>query len=69
MFIIKREIENFTKIRELCQELVLDNDTLRDVMQKFENQIQMGLKRNTHDDAEIKCFVTYVQNLPTGNGE
>lgn len=67
MFLIEREIHNFKQIREECQELVLSNDTLKTFMEAFESQIQKGLKKSTHDEAEIKCFVTYVQSLPTGN--
>lgn len=48
-------------------DLILSKDQLTEVMIKFEQQIKKGLKRTTHNSSEIKCFVTYVQNLPTGN--
>lgn len=55
------------KVRDLIDsDFVLDKDKLVDVMIKFERQIRKGLAKTTHADSEIKCFVTYVQNLPTG---
>lgn len=53
-------------IRERCQELNLSNDTLKQVMEIFLKEINKGLKKETHDAAKIKCFVTYVQDLPNG---
>lgn len=47
-------------------QLVLSNDVLREVMVKFEREVKKGLKKEFHDTAEIKCFVTYVQDLPNG---
>lgn len=47
-------------------DFVLDKAKLVDVMIKFEREIRKGLAKATHVDSEIKCFVTYVQNLPTG---
>ncbi|CRL03949.1 CLUMA_CG017070, isoform A [Clunio marinus] len=44
----------------------LDNETLKEVMVKFEREIKKGLKRSTHSSAETKCFVTFVQDLPNG---
>lgn len=69
MLLTESEIPNFKQIREECQELILNNETLKTVMKVFESQIHKGLKKATHDEAEIKCFVTYVQSLPTGSGE
>lgn len=55
------------KVRDIIDsDFVLDKAKLVDVMIKFEREIRKGLVRATHADSEIKCFVTYVQNLPTG---
>lgn len=55
------------KLHEVIdEELLLTNETLKEVMMKCEQEIQKGLKRATHKTAEIKCFVTYVQDLPNG---
>lgn len=56
-----------SKIREIIDpQLVLNNEILKEVMVKFEKQIKKGLKKATHSTSEIKCFVTYVQDLPNG---
>lgn len=31
-------------------------------------EIERGLNKKTHPDADVKCFVTYVQDLPNGKG-
>ena len=55
------------KVRKVIDhELVLDNKQLVEVMTKFEREIRKGLKKSTHSSSEVKCFVTYVQNLPNG---
>lgn len=63
-------VEVSPKIREVVDpELNLDNAKLNDVMIRFEKEIKRGLKKETHNGAEVKCFVTYVQNLPNGDGK
>ncbi|XP_045467648.1 hexokinase type 2 isoform X1 [Harmonia axyridis] len=54
------------EIRERCKDLILDDDTLREIQRRFLDNINRGLRKDTHDEAIIKCFVTYVQNLPSG---
>lgn len=56
-----------TEIRSLIDpQFALSNETLNQVMVKFEKEVKKGLKKSTHESAEIKCFVTYVQELPNG---
>lgn len=31
--------------------------------------IQTGLSKEGHDSATVKCFITYVQDLPNGKGK
>jgi hexokinase len=57
------------QIREACKDLLLDDNTLREIMAKFLEEVDKGLKKKTHPQADIKCFVTYVQDLPNGKGE
>lgn len=35
-------------------------------MELLLDNINRGLKKETHDQATVKCFVTYVQDLPKG---
>ncbi|KAH1004870.1 hexokinase type 2-like [Dendroctonus ponderosae] len=53
-------------VKERMQDMVLTNETLRKEMQLFRENIERGLKKATHEDAVIKCFPTYVQDLPDG---
>lgn len=48
-------------------ELVLSQEKLEQVMIKFEGEVKKGLRKSSHRDAEVKCFVTYVQELPNGD--
>ncbi|KAL0110807.1 hypothetical protein PUN28_014037 [Cardiocondyla obscurior] len=54
------------QIRDACKDLVLSDDQLRLLMERLTNEINRGLSRETHDEAIIKCFTTYVQDLPNG---
>ncbi|XP_019760189.1 hexokinase type 2 isoform X6 [Dendroctonus ponderosae] len=53
-------------IREKCRELIYDNDTLRKIGAIFLDNIKRGLGKATHADSIVKCFPTYVQDLPDG---
>lgn len=37
-------------------------------MKRIIVEVERGLQQKTHKDADIKCFVTYVQDLPNGKG-
>ncbi|XP_054264515.1 hexokinase type 2 isoform X2 [Macrosteles quadrilineatus] len=54
------------KIREQCKDLLLSDEQLREVMAKLLEAIKKGLGKNTHKDATVKCWTTYVQDLPNG---
>lgn len=59
--------EKLSKVRELLEaNFLIDNDTLFEVMVKFEREIKKGLSKAMHSDAEVKSFVTYVEDLPKG---
>ncbi|XP_076174991.1 hexokinase A isoform X2 [Ptiloglossa arizonensis] len=53
-------------IKDICKDLVLSNDQLRMVMEKLDMEINKGLTKATHDESIVKCFTTYVQDLPDG---
>jgi hexokinase len=54
-------------IRDGCKELVLDLPTLKEISKRFLNDVNKGLKKETHPTAIVKCFVTFVQDLPNGS--
>lgn len=57
------------QIREKCRELIYDNDTLRKIGAIFLDNIKRGLGKATHADSIVKCFPTYVQDIPDGTGK
>lgn len=55
------------KVQQLLKSsFILNNDDLVEIMVKFEREIKKGLGKATHDEAEVKSFVTYVRHLPKG---
>lgn len=51
---------------EFLKEFRLSKEQLQATCKLFCQQLKMGLAKDTHEKADMKCFVTYVQNLPTG---
>lgn len=37
-------------------------------MTLFEEALNKGLGVDTHEGASVKCYQTYIQDLPTGKG-
>ncbi|KAF7287537.1 hypothetical protein GWI33_005902 [Rhynchophorus ferrugineus] len=53
-------------IFEAMKETWLDNAKLQTLMTSFRENIERGLKKDTHPTSIVKCFPTYVQDLPDG---
>lgn len=63
------EINNFfLQIRDKCRELVLTDAQVKEIMSRLLNDLNKGLGKKTHAESIVKCFVTYVQDLPNGKG-
>lgn len=56
------------QIEERCAELILSDEQLRDVCQRMLTEINRGLNKETNREATVKCFPTYVRELPNGEG-
>ncbi|XP_071521980.1 hexokinase type 2 isoform X2 [Panulirus ornatus] len=54
------------KVKELCQDLILNDEALKDVCDNLEEEINKGLGKDSNPEASIKCFPTYVRELPNG---
>lgn len=39
---------------------------MAEIVNRLTKEINMGLAKDTHPRAVVKCFITYVQDLPTG---
>lgn len=46
----------------------LPNETLCSIMGRLLTAINQGLSKDTHNNAAVKCYQTYVYDLPDGNG-
>lgn len=55
------------RLKDFLKPLVLSDSQLQEVFKRFCNEIRKGLAQTTHNQADTKCYVTYVQDLPTGN--
>ncbi|XP_014275878.1 hexokinase type 2 isoform X9 [Halyomorpha halys] len=53
-------------IREGCKDFIITDTTLKQVMAKLRTEIDKGLNPKTKSSSSVKCFTTYVQDLPTG---
>lgn len=56
------------QIYEKCQQLILPDATLKQITNLFLDEVKKGLRRKSNDKATVKCFVTYVQDMPQGDG-
>ena len=57
------------QIEERCAELILSDEQLRDVCDRMLVEINRGLNKETNKEATVKCFPTYVRELPNGEGK
>ena len=48
---------------------MLSNETLHDVCCSLNKELDRGLTKDTNKEATIKCFPTFVQELPNGEGK
>ena len=47
---------------------MLSDETLEEVCRSLDEEIHKGLGKETNKKATIKCFPTFVQELPNGKG-
>lgn len=57
------------EVQQRLEKLILTNEQLVRYKELLLENLERGLAKETHPNAVVKCFVTYVQNLPTGEGE
>ncbi|KAK6621518.1 hypothetical protein RUM44_001325 [Polyplax serrata] len=59
-------VDGVNEVKKKCQSLILSNEQLLKVKEKLLESIKKGLRKETHKEAIVKCFPTYVQDLPNG---
>ncbi|XP_045623070.1 hexokinase type 2 isoform X2 [Procambarus clarkii] len=55
-----------SKVKAICEELILSQETLKEVCDCLQEEINKGLGKDSNPEATIKCFPTYVRDLPNG---
>ena len=50
----------------MCRDFVIDNDHISRMERGLRDAIEKGLDKEGHKDATVKCFPTYVRELPMG---
>lgn len=54
------------EIKEVCKDLILSEEQCRKIMERLTEDVNKGLSKEHHDEAIVKCYTTYVQDLPNG---
>lgn len=62
------ELDVSWQIEERCAELILSEEQLREVADRMLTEVNRGLAKETNKEATVKCFPTYVRELPNGTG-
>lgn len=54
------------EIREECEIFQLSDKQLREIMNRLHCDLKKGLGKDTHANSIVKCWITYIQDLPNG---
>ena len=55
------------QIEDYCRDLVINNDHIHKMERRMREAIERGLDKARHEAASVKCFPTYVRQLPSGH--
>ncbi|XP_045490533.1 hexokinase type 2 isoform X2 [Pieris rapae] len=56
----------FIAIREECEVFHMSDKQIREIMNRLHNDLIKGLGKDTHANSIVKCWITYIQDLPNG---
>ncbi|XP_047525151.1 hexokinase type 2 isoform X1 [Pieris napi] len=59
-------INNLPQIREECEVFHMSDKQIREIMSRLHNDLIKGLGKDTHPNSIVKCWNTYIQDLPNG---
>lgn len=51
---------------DICSKFHITDQQMAEIVVRLTKEISMGLARDTHPRAVVKCFISYVQDLPNG---
>ncbi|CAG0885823.1 unnamed protein product [Cyprideis torosa] len=57
---------NFVQIEDICSPLILSDETIAEVREGILTAIKEGLGKSSNSTASVKCFPTFVRDLPNG---
>ncbi|KAJ0183264.1 hypothetical protein K1T71_001240 [Dendrolimus kikuchii] len=59
-------INNLPLIHEECEIFHISDKQIREIMSRLHNDLLKGLCKDTHAKSTVKCWITYIQDLPNG---
>ncbi|CAK1555331.1 unnamed protein product [Leptosia nina] len=59
-------INHVPQIREECEVFHMSDKQIREIMNRLHNDLVKGLGKDTHANSIVKCWITYIQDLPNG---
>uniref|UniRef100_A0A1A9WH74 Phosphotransferase n=1 Tax=Glossina brevipalpis TaxID=37001 RepID=A0A1A9WH74_9MUSC len=63
----ENETEKDRKIvKSICKSFILNDDIYKQIKEIFLGEIKKSLCKYTHESASVKCFMTFVEKLPSG---
>ncbi|KAG4079874.1 hypothetical protein HA402_015005 [Bradysia odoriphaga] len=60
---LKRSIGS---IQAECQELIIDDNTMSKLVKLVLQEVNRGLSKAENSNADVKCYETFINNLPNG---
>ncbi|XP_030571726.1 hexokinase type 2-like [Drosophila novamexicana] len=58
--------QEFPEAYEICKQFTLTEDQMFEVVERLTKEIEMGLRKETNLRSTVKCYITYVQDVPSG---
>lgn len=56
------------QIEQKCAELQINGSTTVKLMDLVLKELNSGLSKKGNANADLKCFITYIKDLPNGKG-
>lgn len=54
------------QLEDFCRDLIINNDHISIMERRMRDAIDKGLQKTSHNTASVKCFPTFVEELPSG---
>ena len=66
--LISYDMSRMEEALTILKQIEISDDDLKEISLKMGEAMSQGLKKETHNQASIKMYPTYVQKVPTGSG-